>query len=74
MKPQIRQRAKSTLARVTPGTDGGDFGANPLFPLRPPQGPAFLLSKEYFPHNDTVTEAAGLARSNEATDQYAGSH
>ena len=74
MKPQTEQHAKSTLARVAPGPEGGDFSAKRHFPLRPPQAPAFLLSREYYPLNDTVTEAAGLARSNEATDQYAGSY
>lgn len=73
MKQQTRQRAKSTLARVTPGIDGGDFSPT-LFPLRPPQATAFPLPKEYYPLNDTVTEAAGLARSGEALDQYAGSY
>ncbi|GAA3970994.1 hypothetical protein [Hymenobacter antarcticus] len=74
MKQQTRPRAESTLLRVTPGTDGDDFRFSPLYPLRPLQAPAFLLPKEYYPLDDTVTEAAGLARNSEATDLYAGSY
>ena len=74
MKQQTRRHTKSALLRVTPGVDGDNASSNPQFPLRPLQAPAFLLPKEYYPLNDTVTEAAGLARSSEATDQYAGSY
>ena len=75
MKQQTRPRTKSPLLRVTPDTDGADFTTtNPLFPRRPLQAPTYLLPKEYYPLDDTLTEAAGLARGNEATDAYAGSY
>ena len=74
MKQQTKPRAKSPLPRVTPGIDGGDFSTNPLFPVRLLQAPTFLLPKDYYPLDDTLTEAAGLARGNQSMDTYAGSY
>ncbi|WP_188560920.1 hypothetical protein [Hymenobacter frigidus] len=71
MKQQTRRHAKSAFSRVTPDLEGGDFNANSPF-SPPPQGPGFRRPREYHPLNDTVTEAAGLARNGAAAAPYAG--
>jgi len=73
MKQQTRRHVKPTFSRVTPDFDGGELSANPPLSQQPPQGPGFRLPREYHPLNDTVTEAAGLARNGAASAPYAGS-
>ena len=59
---------------MLPGINGSDVAAPASFYLRPLLAPAFLLPKEYLPLDDTVTEAAGLARRHDLADPYAGSY